>query len=113
MKQKIIDFWKNSAILSQITKAENRYFRRRVGRLSAAQLERLERVPCANLALLTSHKDRTQPYAHYIKPDYGRPYPLVYMNRDALGLNGFERHFDFVGFLNHRNEPKEKSIDRK
>ena len=29
MKQKIIDFWKNSAILSQITKAENRYFRRR------------------------------------------------------------------------------------
>ena len=34
---------------------------RRVGRLSAAQLERLERVPCANLALLTSHKDRTQP----------------------------------------------------
>lgn len=86
---------------------------RRVGRLSAAQLERLERVPCANLALLTSHKDRTQPYAHYIKPDYGRPYPLVYMNRDALGLNGFERHFDFVGFLNHRNEPKEKSIDRK
>lgn len=86
---------------------------RRVGRLSAAQLERLERVPCANLALLTSHKDRTQSYAHYIKPDYGRPYPLVYMNRDALGLNGFERHFDFVGFLNHRNEPKEKSIDRK
>lgn len=70
-------------------------------------------MPCANLALLTSHKDRTQPYAHYIKPDYGRPYPLVYMNRDALGLNGFERHFDFVGFLNHRNEPKEKSIDRK
>ena len=71
---------------------------RRVGRLSAAQLERLERVPCANLAMLTSHKDRTQSYAHYIKPDYGRPYPLVYMNRDALGLNGFERHFDFVGF---------------
>ena len=29
MKQKIIDFWKNSAILSQITKVENRYFRRR------------------------------------------------------------------------------------
>lgn len=86
---------------------------RRVGRLSAAQLEWLERVPCANLALLTSHSDRTEPYAHYIKPDYGRPYPLVYMNRDALGLNGFERHFDFVGFLNHRNEPKEKSIDRK
>lgn len=83
---------------------------RRVGRLSAAQLERLERVPCANLALLTSHKDRTQSYAHYIKPDYGRPYPLVYMNRDALGLNGFERHFDFVGFLNHRNEPKKKVL---
>lgn len=86
---------------------------RRVGRLTSEQLRRLEQVPCANLALLTSHKDRTEPYAYYIQPDYGRPYPLVYMNRDIFGLNGFERHFDFVGFLNHRNEPKEKSIDRK
>lgn len=86
---------------------------RRVGYLSDNQLAQLETVPCQNMAVLTRKKDRKQQYAHYIRPNYRRPYPLFYMNRDVFGLNGFEKHFDFIGFLNQHDEPEKKSTDCK
>ncbi len=74
----------------------------RVGYLSNNQLTRLENISCQNMALLTRSRERKQSYAHYIRPNYRRPYPLSYMNRNVFGLNGFESHFDFVKFLNYK-----------
>lgn len=65
-------------------------------------LKKLEAFKCNNKVLLTRNKSCPKDYSLYIKPDYGRPFPLVYMNRDILGLNGFERHFDFVSFINKK-----------
>ncbi|MGN1420920.1 MAG: DUF1919 domain-containing protein [Eubacterium sp.] len=75
---------------------------KKVGYISDDDLSEFEKFKCNNRALLTRRHDRTQEYAQYIKPDYHRPFPLVYMNRDIIGLNGFERHFDFVSFLNKK-----------
>ena len=74
----------------------------KVGYISDEDLKLFEAFNCNNKAMLTRNKERNQCYSHYIKPNYKRVFPLVYMNRDILGLNGFEKHFDFVSFLNKK-----------
>lgn len=74
----------------------------KAGFITDDDLALFERFPCNNKIMLTRDSKRPQPYAHYIEPLYGKPYPLTYMNRDIMGLNGFEKHFDFVSFLNKR-----------
>lgn len=74
----------------------------KVGYAKKEDLEKFEKFNCNNKILLTSNKNCDKEYSLYLKPDYNRPHPLVYMNRDILGLNGFERCFDFVSFLNKK-----------
>lgn len=74
----------------------------KAGYITDEDLALFESFECNNKVMLTRDKDRKQPYAHYIEPLYDKPYPLTYMNRDIFGLNGFEKHFDFVSFLNKR-----------
>ncbi|MBR2134352.1 MAG: DUF1919 domain-containing protein [Eubacterium sp.] len=74
----------------------------KVGYISDDDLQLFEKFECNNKVMLTRDKSRKQPYAHYIEPLYNQPYPFTYMNRDIFGLNGFEKHFDFVSFLNKR-----------
>lgn len=74
----------------------------KAGYISDEDLKLFEGFNCRNKIMLTRDKNRTQEYAHFIEPLYDKPYPLTYMNRDIFGLNGFEKHFDFVSFLNKR-----------
>lgn len=61
-----------------------------------------EKARCNNKIMLTRDKNRMQKYSRYIEPMYNKPYPLTYMNRDIFGLNGFEKYFDFVSFINKK-----------
>lgn len=72
----------------------------KAGYISDEMIAMLERVKCNNRALLTRNPNNNKPYAVYIEPERNKPFPLVYMNRDILGLNKFEKEFDFVSFLN-------------
>lgn len=72
----------------------------KAGYVNEEDLDKFEKFQCNNKALLTRNSDNSKEYAYYIKPNYKRAYPLSYMNRDIIGLNGFEKHFDFVSFLN-------------
>lgn len=75
---------------------------RKSGYICDEDLKIFENFKCRNKIMLTRDKYRTQEYAHFIEPLYNKPYPLTYMNRDLFGLNGFEKHFDFVSFINKR-----------
>ena len=75
---------------------------RKVGYLSDRDLREFEKIECNNKVILTRDKERREPYFKYIKPNYRRLFPLVYMNRDLIGLNGFEKYFDFVSFVNKK-----------
>lgn len=74
----------------------------KAGFITDEDLKLFEKFECSNKIMLTRDKNRKQEYAYYIEPLYNKPYPLTYMNRDIFGLNGFEKYFDFVAFLNKR-----------
>lgn len=74
----------------------------KVGYAGVDDLAKFESFKCNNKILLTRNKNNKKPYAHYIEPDYSGPYPLVYLTRNALGLNVFENKWDFVKFLNKK-----------
>jgi uncharacterized protein (DUF1919 family) len=74
----------------------------KAGYISDEDLKLFENFECNNKIMLTRDKNRKQSYAHYIEPLYNKPYPLTYMNRNIMGINGFEKHFDFVSFLNKK-----------
>lgn len=74
----------------------------KVGYICEKDLKKFENFKCNNKALLTRNPNNHKSYAYYIKPQYNKKYPLVYMNRDIIGLNEFEKKFDFVSFLNKK-----------
>lgn len=74
----------------------------KAGYISDEDMKLFEKFDCNNKVILTRSKERIQKYTHYIEPLYNKPYPLTYMNRDIFGLNGYEKNFDFVSFLNKR-----------
>lgn len=74
----------------------------KVGFAEEKDLIKFESFECNNKVLLTSNPNNTKDYALYIKPNYKGANPLVCLNRDVLGLNVFEKHFDFVSFLNKK-----------
>ncbi len=74
------------------------------GYIEPEDLEMFNNFPCNNKVLLTRNPDQTSAYAQYIEPNWKDNYPLVYMTRDVFGLNGFEKSFDYVSFLNKNNK---------
>lgn len=75
---------------------------KKAGYLSNENLEKFENFKCNNKVLLTSNPNHKSKYAHYIKPNFNGPYPLVYLNRGITGLMQYEKEFDFVGFINKK-----------
>lgn len=74
------------------------------GYIQPEDLEMFNNFPCNNKVLLTRNPHQTSTYAQYIKPNWTDNYPLVYMTRDLFGLNGFEKKFDYVSFLNKNSK---------
>lgn len=74
----------------------------KVGFITDDDLVLFEQVVCNNKAMLTRDPSRKQPYAHYIKPHYNRPFPYTYLNRDFFGRDAYEKYFDFVSFINKK-----------
>lgn len=72
----------------------------KAGYLQGKALKQFESFNCKNKVLLTRNPDCKSKYAHYIKPNYKGPFPLVYLNRNITGLMPYETKFDFVEFIN-------------
>lgn len=70
--------------------------------LSNENIEKLEAFKCNNKVLLTRNPNNQKPYAVYIEPNYNKPYPNVFLNRNVLGLARYELKFDYVKFLNKK-----------
>lgn len=68
--------------------------------LSEENTKKFENFKCRNKVLFTRNPDNKKPYAFYIKPDYSKPYPNVYLNKNIFGMDKFETKFDIVKFLN-------------
>lgn len=73
---------------------------RKAGYANEAAIKRFKKFKCKNKILLTRDPESDKPYAYYIEPNYKDKYPLAYLTRDIFGLNGFEKKWDFVAFLN-------------
>lgn len=74
----------------------------KAGYASEDDLKKFESFKCNNKVLLTRSESNNKPYAHYIKPKYNGPYPIVYLTRNIFGINVFETKFDYVSFLNKK-----------
>lgn len=74
----------------------------KAGYLSKESLEKFENFKCNNKVLFTRNPNHPGKYAHYIEPHYNGPYPLVYLNRNIIGLMQYEKEFDFVEFINKK-----------
>lgn len=74
----------------------------KVGYAKEEDLIKFEKFECNNKVLLTRNKNCKKPYAVYIEPEYNGPYPLVYLTRNICGVNVFEKHWDYVEFLNKK-----------
>lgn len=70
--------------------------------LSEENILKFEKFKCRNKVMFTRNPNNNKPYAFYIKPDYRKPYPNVYLNKNIIGMDKFETKFDFVGFLNKK-----------
>lgn len=65
----------------------------------------LKNIPCKRLVVLSDKKDHSDlDYVRVIKRNYGRPNEAHFLDRDWLGIQTFEKHFDFVAWLNGRKK---------
>lgn len=69
--------------------------------VSAEDLRRLEKIPCNNKIVLSAHEHPDMDYVLTIKPNDCEG-GVQYFDTDAMGFKTFEKHFDFVKFLNHK-----------
>lgn len=68
---------------------------------SREEIMALKDVPCKRLVVLTdksTHADLD--FVRVIKRNYGRPNEAHFLDRDYFGIQTFEKHFDFVAWLN-------------
>lgn len=72
------------------------------GYISDEVFAKFEAFPCNNKILLTRNPSCTRAHSFYIEPHYNEPYPLVYLNSNIFGMQGYEGKFDFVDFLNQK-----------
>lgn len=70
--------------------------------LSEENIKKLEDFQCNNKVLFTRNPGNKKPYAAYIKPNYNKPYPNVYLNKNILGMDKFETKFNYIDFLNKK-----------
>ncbi len=69
--------------------------------LSKKDILALSEIQCKRLVVLTSYKTHTDlPYVKYIKRHYGRPNEKHFLDRDYFNVQTFEKHFNFVAWLN-------------
>lgn len=70
--------------------------------LTINQLKRLEKVPCKNKVVLSKEPLAEIPWSVCIKPNKRQKYASSYLGKDVFGVRHFEKHFDFVSFINHK-----------
>lgn len=68
-----------------------------------SEFKKTESLPCNNRVLLTADKNCSIRWSHYISPHKRKPNALYFLDRDIFGLRTFEKKFDFVDFLNQKN----------
>ena len=74
------------------------------GYINDDDFAKFEAFPCNNKILLTRNPECKRAHSFYIEPHYNEPYPLVYLNSNVFGMQGYEGKFDFVSFLNSKKE---------
>ena len=65
-------------------------------------LERISNFKSNNKVLFTRNPECECDFSYYIEPNYNGPFPLVYLNRNIIGLMPFETEFDFTNFINKK-----------
>lgn len=71
---------------------------------SREEILSLQKISCKRLVVLTNEKNHTDlPYVRYIKRHPGRPNERHFLDRDYFGVQTFEKHFNFVAWLNGAN----------
>lgn len=72
---------------------------------SREEILSLQSIPCKRLVVLTdktTHGDLN--YVRVIKRNYGKPNEAHFLDRDEYGVQTFEKHFDFVAWINGREK---------
>ena len=64
------------------------------------QIKELETVTCKGKALLSAVPVPEIPWTVVIKPNLKAPNPYSFLDRDIFGVRRYEKHFDFVRWLN-------------
>ena len=71
---------------------------------SREEILSLQTIPCKRLVVLTSEKTHIDlPYVKYIKRHLGRRNERHFLDRDFFNVQTFEKHFNFVSWLNGSN----------
>ena len=63
-------------------------------------IKKLESVPCRNKVIFTAVPLPSIPWSCCIRPNRFRKNAECYIDRDLFGRRTFEKHFDFVSWLN-------------
>lgn len=69
------------------------------------EIHSLDDYPCQNKVIFTSEPEEEISWSYYIKPNPRKQYASAYLGKNVFGVREFEKHFDFVNFL---NTPEEK-----
>lgn len=68
--------------------------------VSAEQLKQLEAVPCRGKVVLSAQPIPDIPWTVVIRPNPRAADPTNYLDKDVFGVRRFEKHFDYVNWLN-------------
>ena len=68
--------------------------------VTVEQLKRLETVPCRGKVLLSAVPVPEISWTIVIPPNMKAPNPYSFLDRDLFGIRRYEKHFDFVRWLN-------------
>ncbi len=68
--------------------------------ITLQELRQLETVPCRNKVIFTATPIPEIPWSCCIKPTPHRQNAACYIDRDIWGVRTFEKHFDYVAWLN-------------
>lgn len=73
-------------------------------------IQQLEQVQCRNKVILTAQPLPEIPWSLQIKPTPHRANNYTYLDKDMLGRTTFEKHFDFVSWLNTPDAATKQSL---
>lgn len=75
--------------------------------ITIEQLKALEAIPCRGRVVLSAYPIPEISWAVVIQPNMRAPSPYSFFDRNIIGLRRYERHFDFVTWLNGSADEKQ------